>query len=164
MNFRTLNSKIISPIIKELPIILVFFFIIKANLMEFFQDNDYDTFWDYLSAFSIWFLYAYFIAATISIFNKAWIRWTWYAVLFSLYAVSCFLAVNFEMKICPTLMTLLVETNGREAGEFAKTYLLTPDSIKVYLKVITYIVITILIEFGYRKRGGYYVFPKGKIR
>ena len=56
MSFRLLSSKIVQPVIEELPIILVFFFIIKANLMEFFQDNDYDTVWDYVSVFSIWFL------------------------------------------------------------------------------------------------------------
>ena len=70
MSFRLLSSKIVLPVIEELPIILVFFFIIKANLMEFFQDNDYDTVWDYVSVFSIWFLYSYFIAATISISKR----------------------------------------------------------------------------------------------
>lgn len=151
MSFRLLSSKIVQPVIEELPIILVFFFIIKANLMEFFQDNDYDTVWDYVSVFSIWFLYSYFIAATISISKRIWVRWLWYILLLSIYAISCFLAANFEMKICPTLITLLVETNEREAGEFMSVYFLTATSIKVYVKIAIYIAIIVFLELGYRK-------------
>ena len=87
MSFRLLSSKIVQPVIEELPIILVFFFIIKANLMEFFQDNDYDTVWDYVSVFSIWFLYSYFIATTISISKRIWVRWLWYILLLSIISV-----------------------------------------------------------------------------
>ena len=87
MSFRLLSSKIVQPVIEELPIILVFFIIIKANLMEFFQDNDYDTVWDYVSVFSIWFLYSYFIAATISISKRIWVRWLWYILLLSIISV-----------------------------------------------------------------------------
>lgn len=151
MKCRLWASKLVLPVIKELPIILMFFLFIKANLIQFFQNNDLDSFWDYFSVFSIYFLYAYFIAATICIFRQAWIRWLWYALLFSVYAVSCFIAVHFEMQICPTLITLLLETNGREAGEFLNTYLLTPVSIKVYIKLAIYIIISVLIELGYRR-------------
>ena len=151
MSIRLLSSKIVQPVIEELPIILVFFIIIKANLMEFFQDNDYDTVWDYVSVFSIWFLYSYFIAATISISKRTWVRWLWYILLISIYAISCFLAANFEMKICPTLITLLVETNEREAGEFMSVYFLTATSIKVYIKIAIYIAIIVFLELGYRK-------------
>ena len=149
--FRSLNSKIVLPVIKELPVILVFFFLIKANLMEFFQDNDYDSVWDYVSVFSIWFLYAYIIAVIICISKKTWVRWLWYMLLLSIYAVSCFLATNFEMKIGPTLITLLVETNKREAGEFMSVYFLTAASLKVYIKVAIYIALIFLVELGYRK-------------
>lgn len=151
MSFRLLSSKIVQPVIQELPIILVFFIFIKANLMEFFQDNDYDSVWDYLSVFSIWFLYSYFIAAIICIFNRTWVRWLWYILLLSIYAISCFLAANFEMRIGPTLITLLVETNEREAGEFMSVYFLTAASIKVYIKIAIYIAIIFIMELGYRK-------------
>lgn len=151
MSFRLLSSKIVQPVIRELPIILVFFIIIKANLMEFFQDNDYDTIWDYVSVFSIWFLYSYFIAAVICISKRTWVRWLWYILLLSIYAISCFIAANFEMKICPTLITLLVETNEREASEFMSVYFFTAASIKVYIKMAIYIAIIVLFELGYRK-------------
>ena len=65
MKCRLWASKLVLPVIKELPIILMFFLFIKANLIQFFQNNDLDSFWDYFSVFSIYFLYAYFIAAAV---------------------------------------------------------------------------------------------------
>ena len=151
LSIRSLCSKIVFPVIREFPIILVFFVLIKVNLIEFFQDNDLDSVWDYISVFSVWFLYIYFIAVTICFFKKQWVRWLWYALLFSVYAVSCFIAAHFEMQICPALMTLLVETNRSETEEFLNTYLFTSVSIKIYIKIAVYIVFAVLVELGYRR-------------
>lgn len=150
-SIRLLISKMVTPVIMELPVMLVFFIFIKGSLLEFFKDNDYDNAWDYLSAFGIYFIYAYFIALSITLLKKAWVRWLWYIVLFIIFALSCFIAVNFDMKIGPTLITLLVETNGREAGEFLGTYLFTSESFKVYVKIIFYVFFVALLEIGYRK-------------
>ena len=59
-SIRLLISKMVTPVIMELPVMLVFFIFIKGSLLEFFKDNDYDNAWDYLSAFGIYFIYAYF--------------------------------------------------------------------------------------------------------
>ena len=151
MKYRLLISKIFEPIIKELPIILVFFILIKPTIIEFFVDNDYDGIWDYLSVFSVCFLYAFFIAATICFSKKSWLRWTWYVLLYFIFAISSFIIVNFEMNISPTLITLLTETNEREAGEFMQTYLLSATSIKVYIKLLIYIILTFILEICYRR-------------
>ncbi len=148
---RSFFSKISLPVIKELPIILVYFILIKTCFIEFFLDNDYDGVWDYLSVFSIWFLYAYIIAASIYFSKKVWLRYLWYIFLFSIFATSIFIAANFEMKISPTLITLLIETDGRETQEFINTYFFTHASVIVYLKLFIYIIFAILLELGYRK-------------
>lgn len=146
---RSLCSKIVLPIIKELPIIITFFFLIKGSFLDI-QNNDMNNEWDYVAVFAIWFLYAYFIAAIICVSGKSWVRWLWYVLLYFVFAVSCFISTNFEMKISPTLITLLVETNEREASEFLETYLLSVSTVKLILKLFIYVVFTILIEKGYR--------------
>jgi heptose-I-phosphate ethanolaminephosphotransferase len=153
---RHFLTKMVTPIIKELPIILVFFFIIKTSIIEQVTILGLDNWEELVVTLSLWFLYAYVIAATICIVNKTWLRFLGYFFLYSVYAVAYFIGSNFEMRISPTLFTLLFETNGRESSEFLDAYAFCSKSIGVYVKLSIYASITVIMEFVYRR----YIFPQ----
>ena len=153
---RHFLTKMVTPIIKELPIILVFFFIIKTSIIEQVTILGLDNWEELVVTLSLWFLYAYVIAATICAINKIWFRLFWYFFLYSVYAVAYFIGSNFEMRITPTLFTLLLETNGKESSEFLEAYAFSPISISVYIKLFIFVLITVIIEFVYRR----YIFPQ----
>lgn len=153
---RHFLTKMVTPIIKELPIILVFFFIIKTSIIEQVTILGLDNLEELVVTLSLWFLYAYVIAASICAVNKTWLRCFWYFFLYSIYAVAYFIGSNFEMRISPTLFTLLFETNGRESGEFLEAYAFCSKSIGVYIKIFIFVIITVIIEFVYRR----YIFPR----
>ena len=153
---RHFLTKMVTPIIKELPIILVFFFIIKTSIVEQITILGMDNLEELVVTLSLWFLYAYVIAASICAVNKTWLRCFWYFFLYSIYAVAYFIGSNFEMRISPTLFTLLFETNGRESSEFLEAYAFCSKSIGVYIKIFIFVFITVIIEFVYRR----YVLPR----
>ena len=149
-------NRVAIPVIKELPIILVFFLLIRTSIVELFTVLGWSGWDEWIVTLSLWFLYAYFMAASISVVKKSWLRWLWYILLYAVFALAFFIGSLFEMRISPTLFTLLFETNGRESGEFLDTYAFCAESISVYKKLVAYIAITFLLEYIYRR----YVLPR----
>ena len=140
-------NRVAIPVIKELPIILVFFLLIRTSIVELFTVLGWSGWDEWIVTLSLWFLYAYFMAASISVVKKSWLRWLWYILLYAVFALAFFIGSLFEMRISPTLFTLLFETNGRESGEFLDTYAFCAESISVYKKLVAYIAITFLLEY-----------------
>jgi len=144
-------KKLAIPVIRECPIIIVFFIFIRSSVIGLFDIYIIDLWFEKLVTFSLWFLYAYFIAAMICVVNRSWFRWLWYVLLFVVFAVAFFIGTIFEMKISPTLFTLILETNSRESSEFLDTYVFSKNAIGVYIKLFAYISIAVIIEYLYRR-------------
>lgn len=77
-----------------------------------------------------------------SIFFKLFI----YIVLIFLYATNIFCLLNFSTMISPSIVMLMVETNGGEASEFLATYLLGGKSLVSYLIIAITIIYLLFSE------------------
>ena len=68
----------------------------------------------------------YLLCVILSVMPKRirrWIRGLFYAVAYSVTLVDTFCFVKFESTLNPTMLLLVGETTGREAGEFLGSYL-----------------------------------------
>ena len=68
----------------------------------------------------------YFVCALLLIVpHKArrWVRSTLAVMLYVISAIDVWCLDNFQTRISPTMLLLIGETNGREAGEFLRSYL-----------------------------------------
>ncbi len=54
---------------------------------------------------------------------KRWVRGTLAVLLYIIAIVDVYCFLNFQSRITPTMLLLVGETNGREAGEFFSSYL-----------------------------------------
>lgn len=155
---KKVQGLLVYPIMRELPIIIVFLLLIRTNIFSFF-DVDFDYKPNMVISYcAVWCFYAYLISATIFYLGKIGgiiFRWIWYIILFAVFTVAAFINVHFDLEFSPTLFVLLKETNNNETEEFLRTYLFSPKSIIIYIKVASYILIAILAECGYRR----YIIP-----
>ena len=135
------------PIIHEFPIILVFYILIRYSIYEVWNREANEI----ISSIAVWVFYPYFIAATIFLSKKSWLRWFWYVFLFSIFGFSIFLYNNFNMFVDPTVFRLIGETNLSESEGFLREYLFSRNSMMTFLKLLLYVVIAICIELAYRR-------------
>ena len=81
-------------------------------------------------------LISYLATLLVSWARKGWPRFTvkavFYVVALSFMAVYAFLWQNFEMKISPHTLTLVIETNSSETNEFFDSYLFNSHSYIAY--------------------------------
>ena len=84
---------------------------------------------------------------------RRWVRAAMYVVGYGLAIVDCFCFVRFESTISPTMLLLVDETDGREAGEFLSTYA-GPDVIFTNLGwVLLLLLVHILLTLAWVYRG-----------
>lgn len=133
-----------SPIIHELPITITF--VILSRVWSLFTDGEAFKLNEILCFIGIWCLYIYIITASIFYTKKKWLRVAWYILLFTIYTISVFIWYNFKMELGPTPLSLIVETDSREAGEFLDTFLFSYASIISYIKVTICIIIALILE------------------
>lgn len=69
-----------------------------------------------------------------------------YIVLICLFATNVFCLLNFSTMISPSIVMLMVETNGGEATEFLSTYLFGGMSLVSYLIIAITIIYLLLSE------------------
>lgn len=69
-----------------------------------------------------------------------------YIVLICLFATNVFCLLNFSTMISPSIVMLMVETNGGEATEFLSTYLFGGMSLASYLIIAITIIYLLLSE------------------
>lgn len=100
---------------------------------------------------AIWFLAAYFLAAIIEVCNKKWVKILFYIITLIMFTIQSFLWANFDTAISSTILTLVAETDQRESEEFLHAFLFSDASIKVYIKLLSYIFLIIIAEWGYHK-------------
>lgn len=142
-----------SPVLNELPIILVFFILIRTSIFSFFSEDFHYSADMIVSYSAIWCFYAFLISASIYYLGKAGsiLKIAWYVFLFTIYTIASFVSIHFNMDFSPTLFVLLKETNNTETNEFLNTYICSSNSISVYIKTIIYIIIAVALEYGYKK-------------
>ena len=88
------------------------------------------------------FVVAYFICA-LDLTLKCFVKSSWlpikmgtYFFFMMLFAVNVFLLMNFGTMISPSIIMLMVETNGEETSEFFKTYFFCGNSLLAYFIIL----------------------------
>ena len=64
------------------------------------------------------FFQAWLAAAVIELLRWRIVKWVSYAIVYTLFIIELVLEWHFGMYLSPTILTLLVETNGQESSEF----------------------------------------------
>ena len=62
------------------------------------------------------------------------------SILIILFAVNCFLVLNFMTMVSPSILLLCIETNSTESSEFIANYMVTSESLLTYLLTLTAII------------------------
>lgn len=85
---------------------------------------------------------------TIFVFyiRNRFIKISLYAFASLLFAVCLFLHLVFNKTLQPDIITLIVETNKREASEFLYSFLLSKGGILTLIFLIFYVVLVVLCE------------------
>ena len=140
-----------TPIVKEFPFFLLFLLaitimpirFIPSHVHYFFMNRVFDLFFiDFPRAGAISYLFTIFV---FYIRNR-FIKISLYAFASLLFAVCLFLHLVFNKTLQPDIITLIVETNKREASEFLYSFLLSKGGILTLLFLICYVVLVVLCE------------------
>ena len=73
------------------------------------------------------FFQAWLAAAVIELLRWRIVKWLVYAIVYTLFITELVLDWHFSMHLSPTILTLLVETNGQESSEFLSALFRQPD-------------------------------------
>ena len=152
-----LFDKISKPLINQLPFFIIFMLLMGLVHMLQWIHGRMVTFEEGITVFrlvgnvAIWFLAAYLLAAIIEGCGKKWVKFFFYAITLVMFTIQSFLWANFDTPISSTILTLVAETDQRESEEFLNAFLFSEQSMKVYGKVIGYIIFIILAEWLYQQ-------------
>ena len=72
------------------------------------------------------FFQAWLAAAVVELLHWRIVKWLIYAVIYTLFITELVLEWHFGMYLSPTILTLLIETNSQESGEFLSTLFRQP--------------------------------------
>ena len=72
------------------------------------------------------FFQAWLAAAVVELLHWRIVKWLSYAVIYTLFITELVLEWHFGMYLSPTILTLLIETNSQESGEFLSTLFRQP--------------------------------------
>ena len=78
--------------------------------------------------------------------RNRFIKISLYTFALLLFAVCLFLHLVFNKTLQPDIITLIVETNKREASEFLYSFLLSKGGILTLIFLIFYVVLVVLCE------------------
>lgn len=152
-----LFDKISKPLVNQLPFIIIFMLMMGLVHMIQWIHGRMVTFEERITVFhlignvAIWFMTAYLLAAFIEGCGKRWVKILFYAITLVMFTIQSFLWANFDTPISSTILTLVAETDQRESEEFLNAFLFSDQSMRVYGKVIGYIIFIILAEWLYKK-------------
>ncbi len=76
---------------------------------------------------------------------RKWVRRIFYVIAYTLAIIDVYCFVKFDSTITPTMLLLVGETNGREAGEFFLTYI-TPD---ILWSRLTFVLLVLVAHIAY---------------
>ncbi|MBQ8046785.1 MAG: phosphoethanolamine transferase [Prevotella sp.] len=106
---------------------------------------------DYVEQILLWFLLSYLLATLFSLKHFRWTRWVVCPTVVVLVVVQSFLLSNFGTRITPTILTMIAETNDREASDFFRVYLLSKPSIALYARAAVFALAFALLSYFYQK-------------
>lgn len=101
---------------------------------------------------SIALFFAYIFALIAYLAKRKWVKIAIYSLVITLFAVYCFLQLNFHSIMTPTIMMAMAETNANETSEFFSQFVLSWQSIVTYLIVALTIVAVVLVEKRFAKK------------
>lgn len=162
IGYRRIYSFIVAPILKEFPFFFMFFFLfglpIFGEILYLFQVYSPMVARGLIGRIGLLFLYDYLLTLLIYYSRSKIVKILIYVVVLFLFGINSFLFQNYGYEINMNVLTLILETNGREASEFVDSYLFSTGSIVAYGKVLVRLVIVLVLEFVYNR----FVYDKNK--
>ena len=145
-------KQILTPIIQNIPLFIISILLLGGFDVCFhqyhFHENDAI---GLFMAYSEMVLMAYVICLCSYWLRKVHLKVLFYVILFTIYAVNCYLRLAFSTDISPKILLLLFETNSKEVSGFFGTYFFTPAMYKTIAMVCGLLVLTIVGEI-FRKQ------------
>ena len=86
-------------------------------------------------------------------FGGRWLKAAVYVLFFSAMAVDVFLVHTFGLHLSPTVLTLVAETNRREAADFLTTFVLSSFPLAVVVKVGGCVLLAVGLEWLHKRYG-----------
>ena len=141
------------PVVKELPYIVIFICMmdsISHSFSEILFNGSKNAYYAKITNISILFFYAY-IGACITTFiqSKVWkyiSKISIYLIAIFLFFTTHFLFENFKLRISPTCLILLAETNHTESSEFINQYIFSDTIIPTVTQTSIFILIAVISE------------------
>ena len=129
-HFYNILNRLATPLLHELPFFIIFFVLIGMrpfyNIYTYCVEPDLDTTpLDLAGRVAIVFTLGYVFTLLVDWIGKRWFKILAYAVVLAFFTVDLFLLRSFGMMLRPDVLMLLSETNGGEASEFVRLFLLT---------------------------------------
>ena len=133
IGYRRICSSLVVPILKEFPFFFMFFFMfglpIFGEILYLFQVYSPMVARGLIGRIGLLFLYDYLLTLLICYSRSKIVKILVYVVVLFLFGVNSFLIENYGYQINMNVLTLILETNGREASEFIDSYLFSYCSL-----------------------------------
>ena len=97
------------------------------------------------------FFQAWLAAGVIELLRWRIVKWLSYALVYTLFIIELVLEWHFGMYLSPTILTLLVETNGQESSEFLSALFKQQDFGATVAYIALLIAANITLEMGRRR-------------
>ena len=97
------------------------------------------------------FFQAWLAAAVIELLHWRIIKWLSYAMVYTLFITELVLEWHFGMYLSPTILTLLVETNGQESSEFLSALFKQQNFGITIAYIALLIAANVTLEMGHRR-------------
>lgn len=138
-----------APIIRQWPFFVCFFVMIGFTTLKSMIANIVNP--QYFAGLITWQLplalcVTYLATCIVHFFRKTWVKVVMYAIGVALFMLYMFLWRVFGLYIQPMVVTLLVETNQREASEFLHTFLLSPGGITAIAASVVMVALIVGLE------------------
>ena len=138
-------KRLIQPIINNLSLFGITILLLGGFDVSFhqyhFHENDA---MGISQAYGEMIMMAYVICLCSNWLHKIHLKVFLYVILFTIYAVNCYLRLAFSTDISPKILLLLFETNSKEVSGFFSTYFFTPAMYKTIAMVCALLVLTII--------------------
>ena len=139
---------LISPIVRELPFMVLFFMLIvfrpvKFLLYTFIHSDQYEV--EGWGAICLAFLISYILTLIVYYTHRKWVKVFFYTIGCTIFSIDIFLYIVFHKVISPQVLTVIGETNYGEAHDFLQTFLLSPKGI-LTLFIVAFVVTIIYVS------------------
>jgi heptose-I-phosphate ethanolaminephosphotransferase len=146
------------PIEKEFPFLILFFLLIafpliKNLLATLVASGIFIS--EVLTPICLAFFISYIFTIVVYYSHRHWVKVLLYTIGCVVFSVDTFLWLEFHKSITPEILTLIGETNSKEASEFLATFLFNLKGALCILLIVLFITIICIVE---KKRSKIYLF------